>query len=187
MSKTSRRIFKTFAVLAVLGVLGIGVLLGSLWLEKRTETTVPSPTGTFAVGRAIYDWKDDATPDALAPVPGTRRELLVWIWYPSETQSAAADDYIPAQMRAAAARVRRPATILGSLFGLLTRDVSKVHGHSVRNAVLSPQQRSYPVVIMRAGASAEVVGTRHWPKIWQSWVHRRRLRCSLSHRAGGLP
>jgi dienelactone hydrolase len=38
----------------------------------------------------------------------------------------------------------------------LTRDRSKVHTHSLRDADLSPQQRSYPVVIMRAGASLEV-------------------------------
>ncbi len=39
---------------------------------------------------------------------------------------------------------------------LLTRDLSRVHAHSIRNADVSSQQRSYPVVIMRAGASAEV-------------------------------
>jgi len=150
--------FKVFAALAIVGVLGIAVLLSSLWLERRTEVTLPEPTGTFAVGRAIYDWRDDATPDALAPHPGTRRELLVWIWYPSVAgQSVAADDYVPAQMRAAAARAHGPTTILGSLFGLLTRDASKVHGHSKPNTGVSPEQRSYPVVIMRAGASAEVV------------------------------
>ena len=155
----ARRIFKTFAVLALLGILGIGVLLGSLWLERRFEVTLPEPTGTFTVGRAIYDWKDEAALDALAPVPGTHGELLVWIWYPSAAgQSVAPDDYLPAQMRAAAARTRGQSTVLGSLFGLLTRDASKVHGHSRRNAVVSPEQRSYPVVIMRAGASAEVVG-----------------------------
>jgi len=158
MSITLRWMFKAFAILALAGVLGIGALLGSLWLERRSETTLPAPTGTFAVGRAIYDWKDDATLDALAPIPGTKRELLVWIWYPSAAGQSAADDYIPAQMRTAAARVRRPATILGSLFGLLTRDVSKVHGHSSKDTSVSPQQRSYPVAIMRAGASAEVVG-----------------------------
>jgi hypothetical protein len=35
------------------GVLGIAVLLGSLWLERRTEITLPTPTGSFAVGRGI--------------------------------------------------------------------------------------------------------------------------------------
>ncbi len=145
-----RRIFKGFAALAMLGVAGIAVLLGSLWLERRTEITLPTPTGPFAVGRAIYDWTDDAKLDTLAPVPGTKRELLVWIWYPAAGQSGAVrEDYLPAQMRAAA----EPA---GGLLRFLTRDLPKVHGHSLRNPDVSSHQRSYPVVIMRAGASLEV-------------------------------
>ena len=148
--RLGRRIFKGLVVLAMLGVLGAAALLGSLWLEHRTAVTLPTPTGTFAVGRALYDWADDETLDTLAPAPGTKRELLVWIWYPSAAgQSAAMHDYVPAQMRAAAA----PG---GGLLRLLTRDLSKVHAHSIRDADVSPQQRSYPVVIMRAGASAEV-------------------------------
>src|SRR5438477_10344685 len=139
----ARRIFKGFAVLAMLGVLGIAALLGSLWLERRTEITLPTPTGPFAVGRAIYDWTDDASLDTLAPVPGTKRELLVWMWYPSATdQSAVMDDYVPAQMRAEAGPGGGP-------WRFLTRDASKVHGHSISDADLSLQQRSYPVVIMR--------------------------------------
>lgn len=148
--RLARRLFKGLVVLAMLGVLGVTALLGSLWLEHRTAVTLPTPTGTFAVGRAVYDWADNEKLDTLAPVPGTKRELLVWIWYPSSAgQSAAMDDYVPAQMRAAAA----PG---GGLLRLLTRDLSKVLAHSIRDADVSPQQRSYPVVIMRAGASAEV-------------------------------
>jgi len=146
----ARRIFKAFSVLAILGVLGLGALSGSLWLERGSELTLPLPSGPFAVGRAIYDWTDDSKMDALAPVLGTKPELLVWIWYPSAPgQSAVMDDYLPAQMRAAAG----PA---GGPLGFLTRDLSKVHAHSLRNAGVSPQERSYPVVIMRAGASLEV-------------------------------
>jgi dienelactone hydrolase len=148
--RLARRILEVFAVLAILCVLALGALLASLWLERRTELTLPPPTGSFAVGRAIYDWTDDANPDTLAPVPGTKRELLVWIWYPSAArQSDEMDDYLPAQMRPAAG----PA---GGPLKLLTRDLSKVHGHSIRDSDLSSQQASYPVVIMRAGASAEV-------------------------------
>ena len=147
-----RRIFKGFGVLAMLGALGVATLLGSLWLEHRTEVTLPTPTGPFAVGRALYDWADDETLDTLAPVPGTKREFLGWMWYPSGAgQSAAIDDYLPAPLRAAVERARGP---LISKF--LTRDLSKVHAHSIRNSDVSLQQRSYPVVIMRAGASAEV-------------------------------
>src|SRR3984893_7520028 len=146
------RILKGFALLATLGVLGIATFLASLWVEHRIGVTLPTPTGSFAVGRAIYDWTDGANLDRLAPVPGTKRELLVWIWYPSAAgQSAMADDYVPAPLRA---EVERD---LGALLGgFLTRDLSKVHPHSIRDGDLSPGQESYPVVIMRAGASAEV-------------------------------
>jgi len=134
--------------LALLGVLGLGVLLGSLWLERRFELTLPTPTGSFAVGRAVYDWTDDANLDTVA----AKRELLVWIWYPSTAgQSSAMDDYVPARMRAAAGPLG------GGPLRFLTRDLSKVHGHSTRNSDVSAQQRSYPVVIMRAGASAGVL------------------------------
>jgi dienelactone hydrolase len=147
----ARRLSRGFAALAASGVVGAGALLGALWLERRTELALPTPTGPFAVGRAIYDWKDDARVDTLAPVPGTKRELLVWIWYPSAAgPSAAIDDYVPASMRPA---VGPP----GGLLALLTRDLSKVHGHSARDADVSPRPRSFPVVIMRAGASAFVV------------------------------
>jgi predicted dienelactone hydrolase len=141
---------RSFKILAVSGVLGAGALMGALWLEHRIAVTLPAPTGPYAVGRAIYDWTDDANLDTLAPVPGTKRELLVWIWYPSAAgQSAAMDDYVPRQMREAAG-------FFGGPMGLVTRGISKVHGHSTRNSDVSPRERSYPVAIMRAGASAEI-------------------------------
>ena len=151
--RLARRIFKVFAVVAILGVLGFAALVASLWLEHRTEVTLPAPTGPFAVGRAIYDWVDHKTFEALAPVPGTKRELLVWIWYPAAAQSAAlVDGYVPASVRVPAGR-----DDAALIFKLLTRDLSKVHGHSARDPDVSPQQPSYPVVIMRAGASAPVM------------------------------
>jgi len=158
--RLARRIFKGFAILVMLGVFGIAALLVSVWLEHRTPDTLPAPTGAFAVGRALYDWADDQTLDTLAPAPGTKRELLVWIWYPAAggPSGAAVDDYLPAQMRAPAlpASGQLIFRLLSRVFGLLTRDLSKVHGHSLRNADVSSQQRSYAVVIMRAGASLEV-------------------------------
>src|SRR5438105_14812449 len=55
-----RRLLKGFAILVGLGVFGLGALLVSLWLEHGSEMRLPTPTGPFAVGRAIYDWVDDA-------------------------------------------------------------------------------------------------------------------------------
>jgi len=148
-----RRLLKGFSILALLGILGIGALFGFLWREHRSDVTLPTPTGSFAVGRAIQDWTDPVALDTLAPVPGTKRELLVWIWYPSSPgQSAVVDDYLPARLRPKA-----DTSDHANIWTLLTRDVSNVRGHSVPDPDVSPRQRSYPVVIVRAGASSGVL------------------------------
>ncbi|MGA8027451.1 MAG: hypothetical protein WB992_09910 [Bryobacteraceae bacterium] len=144
-----RHLIKGFAALATLAVSGVAALLAVLWMEHRTGVTLPAPTGSFAVGRAIYVWADDV-PDPLAPVPGTKRELVAWIWYPAVARSAATmDDYLPTPWRTALDRLRGPL-----LKQFLTRDLSRVRAHSIRGAEISPQERSYPVVLMRAGLAA---------------------------------
>lgn len=159
--RLTRGIFKSFALLTMLGVLGIAVLFVSLWLEHRFGLTLPKPTGPFTVGRALYDWTDDKTLDTLAPVPGTKRELLVWLWYPAaDSPSAVIADYLPAPLRTA---IDRQSGVLLSHF--LTRDLSKVHAHSLVNVDVSSQQQSYPVVIMRAGASRNARRGSSQPRI----------------------
>jgi predicted dienelactone hydrolase len=155
--RLARRIAAALALLAAAGVLGVVALLAALALERRTVVTLPTPTGPFAVGRVVQDWVDDAGVDSLAPVPGTRRELLVWIWYPSAAGPAApADDYLPSWMRAAAARTAGPPTLPGRLMDLLTRDPSRVRAHAAHGPAVSPRQPAYPVVLLRAGASGSV-------------------------------
>ena len=145
------RVIKTLVVAALFAVVAIAVLLGLMWLEHKRETLLPAPSGPFAVGRAMYVWSDPVHPDPMAPQPGTKRELLAWIWYPAAPRqpSQTVDDYLPAPWRTALERQT------GALLTqLLTRDLSRVRTHSTRDAEVSPQQRSYPVVLMRAGLAA---------------------------------
>ena len=125
-----------------------------MWLERTSTTELPAPTGPFAVGRAIFEWRDEATVDPLAPEPGTKREVLVWLWYPATpAPSAAAGDYIPDYMLAAAGPMRGP-------MRFVTRDASKVRPHSSHDVTVSPRQPSYPIVIFRGGASLTCPPTR---------------------------
>jgi predicted dienelactone hydrolase len=96
-------------------------------------------------------WADDVHSDTLAPVPGSKRELLVWIWYPAAPRqpSQTVDDYLPAPWRTA---VERQMGVLLTQF--LPRDLSRVRTHSIHDAEVSPQHRSYPVLLMRAGLAA---------------------------------
>jgi dienelactone hydrolase len=144
-------VIKTVVMLALFAVVGVAVLLGLLWLDDTRETTLPTPTGPFAVGRITYVWSDPTHSDLLAPQAGTKRELLAWIWYPAAPlrPSQTVDDYLPAPWRTA---VARQSGVLFSQF--LTRDLSRVRTHSVRDAEVSPQHGAYPVVLMRAGLAA---------------------------------
>jgi len=139
MRQAMRRWLLTGLELAISSVV---LFLAALWVEHALPIELPVPTGPFAVGRWSAAWADEEK----------KRELLVWIWYPAASgQSAALDDYLPAPLRVEEVRT---SGVLNGKF--LTRDLSRVHAHSLRNADVSPQQRSYPVVIMRGGASAEV-------------------------------
>jgi dienelactone hydrolase len=146
----ARRLIKAFAALAIFAVVGMAMLLALLWLEHKTEITLLSPTGHFAVGRATYAWVNNAQTDELAPSSGAKREVVVWMWYPSAAApSATPVEYLPAPWRLAEAQ---HSGVLMSQF--LTRDLSLVRVHSTSGPKVSPGQRSYPVVIMRAGGGA---------------------------------
>lgn len=143
-------LIKSFAALVLLVVVGLVTLFGLLRREHRTEITLPAPTGHFAVGRTTYTWVNNAETDELAPAPGAKREAVTWIWYPSAARTSAAPaEYLPAPWRTA---LEQHAGALMSQ--LLTRDLSLVRTHSTVNPEVSPEQRSYPVVIMRAGGGA---------------------------------
>src|ERR1700730_13620635 len=145
------RAIKIGVVVALFAVVAIAVLLGLMWLDHNRETTRPTPTGPVAVGRTTSAWSDPAHLDPMAPQPGTKRELFAWIWYPAvpPQPSQTVDEYLPAPWRTA---LERQSGVLFTQF--LTRDLSRVRTHSIRDAEISPQQRSYPVVLMRAGLAA---------------------------------
>jgi dienelactone hydrolase len=150
-----RWVMRGFVVLGLMSVLGITLLASLLWLDHNRETTLPTPTGPLAVGRTTSVWNHATQADPLAPHPGTKRELFAWIWYPAAPRkpSQETDDYLPASWRTAVEHQR------GRLINLLlTRDLSRVRTHSVKDAELSPQQHAYPVVLMRAGLSGLVTG-----------------------------
>jgi len=147
---SARRLIKGLAALPIFVVVGLAMLLALLRWEHKTEITLPAPTGHFAVGRTTFAWVNNAQTDELAPSSEAKREVVVWMWYPSAAApSATPVEYLPAPWRLAEAQYS------GALMSqFLTRDLSLVRAHSTSDPEVSPEQRSYPVVIMRAGAGA---------------------------------
>ena len=145
-----RRMVRRIAALVVLGIFGLTILLIMMLWEHGTELTLPALTGQFAVGRSTFVWVNDALTDELAPSPGTKREVLVWMWYPAvASTSDRPAEYLPAPWREA---LEHQSGVLMSK--ILTRDPAVVHTHSSVDPGVSSEQQSYPVVIMRAGGGA---------------------------------
>jgi predicted dienelactone hydrolase len=145
-----RRVTNALKYLVLSGVTGVLFLGAWLGIEHLTPTSLPQPTGPFAVGRTVDDWVDQAAVDALAPVAGTKRELLVWAWYPATPGSASVDDYLPAALR--------PANQGGTnIWTFLTRDASKVRGHSLGHPNVAEAGGPFPVIVLRGGGSSGVL------------------------------
>jgi hypothetical protein len=142
-------LIRGIAAVALVAALGVLTLLFLMWREHKTEITLPSPTGLSDVGRTMYTWVNDSETDEFAPVQGTKRQVIAWIWYPAATSSAPPAEYLPAPWRDAEAK---HSGVLMTKF--LTRDSSLVHTHSTSDPNVSSEQRSYPIVIMRAGGGA---------------------------------
>ena len=55
------------------------------------------PTGRYAIGRIEYHWTDNSRPDQFSNLPGAHRELVVYVWYPTDRRETAVkhSQYLP--------------------------------------------------------------------------------------------
>jgi predicted dienelactone hydrolase len=148
--KFLKRLFKIF-VRTVLVVVAIIILtLLSFWIELKFSKTLPTPTGKYQVGRMNLHLTDTARLDSLSPQPFSKRELMVWVWYPaSKPNSSSKVNYIPMEWGKALNEKR--GFLMNSLFA---RDAAKIHAHSFQDAKISEEQINYPVLLMKSGIGA---------------------------------
>lgn len=141
---------KAAAAIAVVMLVSVAILLFVMWRQHGAAISLPAPTGPFAVGRATFAWTNPAQDDELAASPGSKRQVLVWMWYPAiHSRTDVPAEYLPAAWRAALAQ--RLGMPMRSFF---KHDPAQVRTHSVSGAMISPAERAYPVVLLRAGGSA---------------------------------
>ncbi len=141
-----------FAIIALFSAAAVALLALVLFLriEHGLELTLPAPDGPFAVSRATAVWSDKNQRDPFTQVEGSQRELAVWMWYPSvpQPESRKPTEYLPPDWSRAFSEYRGP------VLGTLLRDPAKVKTHSTEDGPLSPEQPTYPVVVLRAGLGA---------------------------------
>lgn len=141
-----KRLVRILLLLLLAGVLVI--MAGVAFVEYRRHQTLilPSPTGPYTVGRMEYDWTDQSRTDPLAPHAGTKRELVVWVWYPAERVSGAQPaPYLPSRWGQLIDQQR------GFLGQQLIHRNALIQTHSFENTPLAPAATRYPVLIFEPG------------------------------------
>ncbi len=142
-----RRVLKGLCIPIGAGMASLLILLAVMWREHRSPLELPTPTGTFGVGRTTFAWTNSSQIDE---VTRSKRQVLVWMWCPAAHSTAGTQaEYLPQAWRVA---VRKQQGTLMSTF--LKRDPAVVRAHSLSNVPVAAEETSYPVVLMRAGGSA---------------------------------
>ncbi|HVN14126.1 MAG TPA: hypothetical protein VMT73_00175 [Anaerolineales bacterium] len=143
--KLFKKISKGIGFLFLAGVLLVAALLGYIVILHHLSFTLPSPTGTYHVGRTEYDWTDKNRIDPLADQPNVKRELPVWVWYPATVSSSDLPvPYLPSYW----VNARNQDQGMGMY---LERDLSAIQTHSFANVPVDQAQDKYPVIIMQPG------------------------------------
>ena len=92
-----------------------------------------------------YDWVDSSRIDPLSDKANEKRELLVWVWYPTlESLEGSTTPFLPS----AWVKVYDKHQGIGKF---VETNFSHIQTHSFENAPIAKSQSAYPVIIMQPG------------------------------------
>jgi dienelactone hydrolase len=104
-------------------------------VNQSAADLLPEPTGQYAVGRRSYDLVDPTRTEIYAANRKDRRELVVFVWYPAEPESAA--DFAPYLPQAWAP--------VAEFLGI---NVAGLSSHAVPDAAVATDDSTYPVLLL---------------------------------------
>lgn len=107
------------------------------------EVTFPELTGPYKVGRVSYEWVDQSREEICASIPGLKRDLMVYAWFPaSPAQHAKVAPYMDTDL----------------MFDIWIMQVAKqaglmnkIHSHAFTTTTLDTDKSNYPVLILVPG------------------------------------
>jgi dienelactone hydrolase len=104
-------------------------------VNQRAAELLPEPTGHYAVGRLSYDVVDATRTEIYAANREDLRELVVFVWYPANPESAA--DFAPYLPPAWAP--------VAEFLGI---NVAGLSSHAVPDAAVATDDSAYPVLLL---------------------------------------
>src|SRR5437868_8364411 len=142
-------------------VLAAGRLSGFILLVPTPalgQSELPRPTGQYGIGRTVLHWTDPARPETESGTTDSRRELLVYLFYPSdpETRGVRAE-YFPRLKEVEAYEERFGKNFFRESYGDSYQTISALRSHAVENAPLAAGGEQFPVLIFSHGGGIPVL------------------------------
>jgi pimeloyl-ACP methyl ester carboxylesterase len=113
---------------------------------------LPTPSGTFGIGRIGFEWIDLSRPDAYSTGAQAHRDLMVYLWYPSPRGNAEEPGwYLPGAREMDADSDLQP-HVRQEFEAAWPMIVSgKIRPHAVENAPVAGSPKTFPVVLFSHG------------------------------------
>ncbi len=141
-----KRLARILLILLLVIVVIIISSVAFVEIRRHQALVLPAPTGTYAIGRMEYDWTDSSRNDLFAPHAGTKRELVVWAWYPAvRAPGARPAPYLPSKWAQLSEQQH------GFIGQQLAQSYDSIQAHSVDRAPLATDAARYPVLIFEPG------------------------------------
>jgi hypothetical protein len=142
----ARGLLWTGRIIVSVGILLL-IIVAILWVRHDQKVALPTPTGPYVVGRSEFDWIDSNRLEPFSKLQEKHRELMVWVWYPTDSilEGTKTVEYLPARWRHA----RQEQMGLAGKF--LAQNPSTILDHAYQDVPVSRGESSYPVIIMQPG------------------------------------
>ncbi|MFC5864368.1 alpha/beta hydrolase family protein [Acidicapsa dinghuensis] len=137
----------------------IAVGLAGIFVFAEDASKLPQPTGPYGIGRIACDWTDTSRLDTLSPDPTRHRELMVYLWYPTNRPSIEPHGtYLPGAKKIDADPQLGPSMREG--YGPTWPQIlsGALYSHVVENAPAAKAPKQFPVVIFSHGLGGNGFG-----------------------------
>lgn len=121
---------------------GLFILVVHIQLAAAQTVNLPTPTGTFGVGRRIIRWIDASRAETMSSRPNEKREVVIWLWYPAATTS----DSKPAPY------VDQLDQLSKGLPGEAVSLARSAQSYAVSNATVAAASKPFPVILFSPGS-----------------------------------
>jgi hypothetical protein len=121
-------------------------------------TNLPIPAGNYGIGRCALDWTDTARSETQSGKNGVHRELLVYLYYPTDKGvPGARAAYFPHLKEMEAFEERFGKDFTRQTFGKSYATIATLQSHAVENAPLAAGTERFPVLIFSHGGGIPVL------------------------------